>query len=75
MRRPLPIRTTSTTLRRLFEIAEKNGVTYSDIAIALNTSASLIYNWKAGRNAPSILSVEALGTFLRCRLNIQEETE
>lgn len=75
MRPPLPIKTASTTLRALFEIAQRRGVTYEQLAEALKASQSLVYSWKAGRHTPSIIYTEELAAVLGCRIVVVQEEE
>jgi hypothetical protein len=63
-------RAVSPTVREMVRLADASGRTYVDICAGAGLTATAITDWKAGRAAPGILSVEDLLGELGYRLEI-----
>ncbi len=65
-----PIRTTSPTVRHLFEMADASKILMVDIAAGLNVHFNSVRSWRSGKAAPSILAVEEFAAFLKVNINV-----
>lgn len=66
------IRTVSTILRELFELANLTGCNDYALAAAVGVSSHTISNWRLGKQAPSIVDTELLALALDRELTLKE---
>lgn len=68
-----PVRTASATMREIFSIAEKTGVSQNSLARRLNKGVNQVFYWRRGIKTPSILTVEEIADALGYRLALIEK--
>lgn len=61
-------RTKSKTLTRLFQIADRRGITSTKLADAVGLSEQLISRYRRGIETPGIVRIELLAQALGCEL-------
>lgn len=66
----IPIRTASPVLRELFEIADKYGITQTDMAQRSKMYQQQVSSIKAGKHEPGIMTVESLAHALGYKLTL-----
>jgi len=69
-RRRKPARAVSPTIRQLIQVIDDSGLSYHQVCSNAGVYVHMLSDWKMGRIAPNLLSVEALLQSLGYRLEI-----